>query len=117
MKTSRVALDGGQWQPGMVRRWQKPDAPRITAPPAGPEVHARLATLSKAESNVLRLLACGHTPEEVATIRSTAIKTVYAQIRGISKKLDLTWTASYATAVALAWRAGWITVAAPTTTN
>lgn len=104
----RPVLAGGKWAPGMVQLWKETIEPRITALPVGPEVWARFETLTEAEGNVLRLLACGHTPTEVARIRVTAVSTVRSQIKTMQAKLE---TQSAGCAVALAWRAGWITLA------
>lgn len=61
--------------------------------------------LTKREAGVLRELANGKSPEDVAKINYVSLNTVRTQIRGILAKLD---TGSVVGAVALAFRSGWI---------
>ncbi len=107
----RPALIGGKWQPGMVQRWRETVEPRTYASPTGPDMWARLETLTEAEGDVLRLLACGHALNEIAVIRTTTMSTVRTQIKAIRQKLGTQGIGYYGADVALAWRSGWITLA------
>ncbi len=62
--------------------------------------------LTKREAGVLRELANGKSPEDVAKINYVSLNTIRTQIRGILAKLG---TGSVVGAVALAFRSGWIT--------
>jgi DNA-binding NarL/FixJ family response regulator len=64
------------------------------------------ASLTKREAGVLRELANGKSPEDVAKINYVSLNTIRTQIRGILAKLG---TGSVVGAVALAFRSGWIT--------
>jgi two-component system, NarL family, nitrate/nitrite response regulator NarL len=66
---------------------------------------ALFATLTKREAQVLRELAHGATPEEVARASFVSLNTVRTQIRGILAKLGVT---SVVSAVAMAYRTGWM---------
>ena len=62
--------------------------------------------LTKREAGVLRELANGKSPEDVAKTNYVSLNTIRTQIRGILAKLG---TGSVVGAVALAFRSGWIT--------
>jgi DNA-binding NarL/FixJ family response regulator len=62
--------------------------------------------LTKREAGVLRELAQGKSPEDVAKTNYVSLNTIRTQIRGILAKLG---TGSVVGAVALAFRSGWIT--------
>jgi DNA-binding NarL/FixJ family response regulator len=64
------------------------------------------ATLTKREAGVLRELANGKSPEDVARINYVSLNTVRTQIRGVLAKLS---TGSVVGAVALAYQSGWMT--------
>jgi DNA-binding NarL/FixJ family response regulator len=64
------------------------------------------ASLTKREAGVLRELANGKSPEDVARLNYVSLNTIRTQIRGILAKLG---TGSVVGAVALAFRSGWIT--------
>lgn len=104
----KFTLAAGDWAPGIVQLWKAHRPAAITAPPVVPQVWERLATLTKAEAEVLQLLASGHTLKDVAVIRTTAVPTVRTQIRQIRHKLGVQ---SQSHAIALAWASGWIKVA------
>jgi len=61
--------------------------------------------LTRRESHVLRELALGLSPEEVANRSYVSLNTVRTQIRGVLAKLGVS---SVVAAVALAYRSGWI---------
>ena len=63
-------------------------------------------SLTKREAGVLRELANGISPEEVAKINYVSLNTIRTQIRGILSKLS---TGSVVGAVAVAYQSGWIT--------
>lgn len=69
------------------------------------ERFAAFESLTKREEDVLRLLANGVAPEDVARTNYVSVNTVRTQIRGILAKLD---TTSVVSAVALAYRTGWL---------
>lgn len=104
----RFTLAAGDWAPGIVQLWKARQPAAITAPPVVPQVRERLATLTKAETEVLHLLASGHTPSDVAAIRTTTMATAWEQIKQIRRKLGVQ---TQAHAIALAWCSGWIKVA------
>ena len=62
-------------------------------------------SLTKREAGVLRELANGTSPEEVAKLNYVSLNTIRTQIRGILAKLG---TGSVVGAVAIAYRSGWI---------
>lgn len=62
-------------------------------------------SLTKREAHVLRELALGLSPEEVANRSYVSLNTVRTQIRGVLAKLGVT---SVVAAVALAYRSGWV---------
>jgi DNA-binding NarL/FixJ family response regulator len=64
------------------------------------------ASLTKREASVLRELANGKSPEDVARINYVSLNTVRTQIRGVLAKLS---TSSVVGAVALAYQSGWMT--------
>jgi two-component system, NarL family, nitrate/nitrite response regulator NarL len=66
---------------------------------------AAFESLTKRESDVLRELAVGSSPEDVAKSSYVSVNTVRTQIRGILAKLDVS---SVVAAVALAYRTGWL---------
>jgi two-component system, NarL family, nitrate/nitrite response regulator NarL len=66
---------------------------------------AAFQSLTKRESDVLRLLAIGSSPEDVAKSSYVSVNTVRTQIRGVLAKLDVS---SVVSAVALAYRTGWL---------
>jgi two-component system, NarL family, nitrate/nitrite response regulator NarL len=66
---------------------------------------AAFESLTKRESDVLRLLAIGSSPEDVAKSSFVSVNTVRTQIRGVLAKLDVS---SVVSAVALAYRTGWL---------
>ena len=66
---------------------------------------AAFESLTKRESDVLRLLAIGSSPEDVAKSSYVSLNTVRTQIRGVLAKLDVS---SVVAAVALAYRTGWL---------
>ncbi len=66
--------------------------------------------LTKREAGVLRELANGKSPEDVAKINYVSLNTIRTQIRGILAKLG---TGSVVGAVALAFRSGWISPQQP----
>ena len=61
--------------------------------------------LTKREAGVLRELALGRSPEEIARANYVSLNTIRTQIRGILAKLG---TGSVVGSVALAYRRGWI---------
>jgi DNA-binding NarL/FixJ family response regulator len=63
-------------------------------------------SLTKREAGVLRELANGRSPEEVAKINYVSLNTIRTQIRGILAKLG---AGSVVGAVASAYRSGWMT--------
>jgi DNA-binding NarL/FixJ family response regulator len=63
------------------------------------------ASLTKREAGVLRELASGKSPEDVARINYVSLNTVRTQIRGVLAKLS---TSSVVGAVALAYQSGWM---------
>jgi DNA-binding NarL/FixJ family response regulator len=63
------------------------------------------ASLTKREAGVLRELANGKSPEDVARINYVSLNTVRTQIRGVLAKLS---TGSVVGAVALAYQSGWM---------
>ena len=67
--------------------------------------HAVFDLLTKREAQVLRELATGSSPEEVARLSFVSLNTVRTQIRGVLAKLGV---GSVVSAVALAYRTGWI---------
>ncbi len=70
------------------------------------ERNALFVGLTRREAQVLRALALGASPEEVARESFVSLNTVRTQIRGVLAKLGVT---SVVAAVALAYRTGWIT--------
>ena len=70
------------------------------------ERNALFTGLTRREAQVLRELALGTSPEEVARTSFVSLNTVRTQIRGILAKLGVT---SVVAAVALAYRTGWMT--------
>lgn len=66
---------------------------------------AAFESLTKRESDVLRLLAIGSSPEDAAKSSYVSLNTVRTQIRGVLAKLDV---CSVVAAVALAYRTGWL---------
>ncbi len=66
---------------------------------------AAFEALTKRESDVLRLLAIGSSPEDVAKSSYVSVNTVRTQIRGVLAKLDVS---SVVAAVALGYRTGWL---------
>lgn len=69
------------------------------------ERFASFDELTKREADVLRHLAHGVSPEEVARASYVSLNTIRTQIRGILAKLDVS---SVVAAVALAYRTGWL---------
>ena len=69
------------------------------------ERFAAFESLTKRERDVLRHLALGISPEEVAKSSYVSLNTIRTQIRGILAKLDV---GSVVGAVALAYRTGWL---------
>lgn len=69
------------------------------------ERFAAFESLTKRERDVLRHLALGTSPEEVARTSYVSLNTVRTQIRGILAKLDVS---SVVGAVSLAYRTGWL---------
>jgi DNA-binding NarL/FixJ family response regulator len=69
------------------------------------ERFAVFASLTKREAHVLRELARGASPEEVAKASYVSLNTVRTQIRGVLAKLGVN---SVVAAVVTAYRAGWI---------
>jgi DNA-binding NarL/FixJ family response regulator len=67
------------------------------------------ASLTKREAGVLRELAHGKSPEDVARINYVSLNTVRTQIRGVLAKLS---TGSVVGAVAMAYQSGWMSVEA-----
>jgi two-component system, NarL family, nitrate/nitrite response regulator NarL len=63
------------------------------------------ASLTKREAGVLRELANGKSPEDVARINYVSLNTVRTQIRGVLAKLS---TGSVVGAVAMAHQSGWM---------
>ena len=63
------------------------------------------ASLTKREAGVLRELANGKSPEDVARINYVSLNTVRTQIRGVLAKLS---TGSVVGAVAMAYQSGWM---------
>ncbi|MFJ9387730.1 helix-turn-helix transcriptional regulator [Nocardioides sp. NPDC101246] len=109
----RDTLPAGRWAPGVVQRFRETHpgvARQPVAPPVGLDVWNRLAMLTTAEAEVLRLLSCGHDLGDICDIRTVTITTVRTQVKQIRTKLGING-GSYALAVALAWRSGWITIA------
>ncbi len=66
---------------------------------------AQFAALTRREADVLRALANGTSPEEVARNSYVSLNTIRTQIRGILAKLG---TGSMVGAVGLAYRSGWL---------
>jgi DNA-binding NarL/FixJ family response regulator len=66
---------------------------------------AAFSSLTRRESQVLRDLALGMTPEEVARSSYVSLNTVRSQIRGVLAKLAVN---SVVAAVAIAYRSGWM---------
>jgi DNA-binding NarL/FixJ family response regulator len=66
---------------------------------------AAFASLTRRESQVLRDLAMGMTPEEVAKTSYVSLNTIRSQIRGVLAKLAVN---SVVAAVAAAYRSGWM---------
>lgn len=66
---------------------------------------AAFASLTRREAHVLRDLASGMTPEEVARTSYVSLNTVRSQIRGVLAKLSVN---SVVSAVAMAYRSGWM---------
>jgi DNA-binding NarL/FixJ family response regulator len=62
-------------------------------------------TLTRREAAVLRELAAGRTPEDIAQLSFVSLNTVRTQIRGILTKLSVN---SVVAAVSIAYRSGWI---------
>lgn len=71
----------------------------------GTERDAQFLALTRRETAVLRDLAYGSSPEDVARTSFVSLNTVRTQIRGILAKLDVT---SVVGAVVLAYRSGWL---------
>jgi DNA-binding NarL/FixJ family response regulator len=69
------------------------------------ERSASFSSLTRRESQVLRDLALGMTPEEVARTSYVSLNTVRSQIRGVLAKLAVN---SVVAAVAMAYRSGWM---------
>lgn len=69
------------------------------------ERFAAFESLTKRERDVLRHLAMGISPDEVANASFVSLNTIRTQIRGILAKLDVS---SVVGAVALAYRTGWL---------
>ena len=69
------------------------------------ERFAAFESLTKRERDVLRHLALGTSPEDVARTSYVSLNTVRTQIRGILAKLDV---GSVVGAVSLAYRTGWL---------
>lgn len=69
------------------------------------ERNALFLGLTRREAQVLRALALGASPEEVARTSFVSLNTVRTQIRGVLAKLGVT---SVVAAVALAYRTGWM---------
>ena len=69
------------------------------------ERFAAFESLTKRERDVLRHLALGISPEDVAKSSFVSLNTIRTQIRGILAKLDV---GSVVGAVALAYRTGWL---------
>lgn len=69
------------------------------------ERFAAFESLTKRERDVLRHLALGTSPEDVARVSYVSLNTVRTQIRGILAKLDV---GSVVGAVSLAYRTGWL---------
>ncbi len=69
------------------------------------ERFAAFESLTKRERDVLRHLALGTSPEDVAKTSFVSLNTIRTQIRGILAKLDV---GSVVAAVALAYRTGWL---------
>ncbi len=63
-------------------------------------------SLTKREAGVLRELANGKSPEDVARINYVSLNTVRTQIRGVLAKLSM---GSVVGAVAMAYQSGWMT--------
>lgn len=71
-----------------------------------PSTHLALfESLTKRESEVLRLLAVGLLPEAVASASFVSVNTVRSQTRSIREKLGVR---TIVAAVALAYRTGWV---------
>jgi DNA-binding NarL/FixJ family response regulator len=66
---------------------------------------AQFQTLTRREADVLRALANGISPEDVARTSFVSLNTIRTQIRGILAKLG---TSSMVGAVGLAYRSGWL---------
>lgn len=66
----------------------------------------RLGRLSRREADVLIALTHGQSPQEIADAQYVSITTVRTQLQGIRTKLEV---GSLHAAVALAFRAGWVT--------
>lgn len=69
------------------------------------ERFAAFESLTKRERDVLRQLALGVSPEDVARTSFVSLNTVRTQIRGVLAKLDV---GSVVGAVSLAYRSGWL---------
>ncbi len=69
------------------------------------ERFAAFESLTKRERDVLRQLALGVSPEDVARTSFVSLNTVRTQIRGVLAKLDV---GSVVGAVSLAYRTGWL---------
>lgn len=69
------------------------------------ERFAAFDALTKREEGVLRHLANGIAPEDIARISYVSVNTIRTQIRGVLAKLGVT---SVVAAVALAYRTGWL---------
>jgi two-component system, NarL family, nitrate/nitrite response regulator NarL len=78
------------------------------------EREALFTALTRRESQVLRELARGSSPEDVARSSFVSLNTVRTQIRGILAKLDVS---SVVAAVAFAYRSGWIESSAPSSSD
>ena len=63
------------------------------------------AQLTRREAQVLRELATGASPDEVARLSYVSLNTVRSQIRSVLAKLGVN---SVVAAVALAYRSGWL---------
>ena len=70
------------------------------------ERSAAFAQLTRREAQVLRALATGVSPDEVARVSFVSLNTVRSQIRSVLAKLGVN---SVVAAVALSYRSGWLT--------
>ena len=85
LQAIRAAAGGGQYLDSTLTA-------RVTALVLGRanRLHKPVATLSERESDVLRLIACGHSNKEIAAQLSLSVKTIEAHKSNAMRKLGLT---------------------------